>query len=179
MTEIRFVEDRDIPAIASLMKWAAESTVATFTVFPEDESAWRARWIHTRALYPWLVAYEGDAMAGFAKAGPFREKDAYAYTVEPTVYVHPEHHGKGVGRKLYDRLFSLLHRQGYFTAIAVVTGGNAAAIAFHERVGMKRIGTLERVGWKFDRWQSIVFFELMLQDVQQQPGPILQVTQVG
>ena len=179
MTTVRAAAENDLPAITDLMRWAAEETTATFTIHPRSLEEWSTKWQRSRAFYPWLVATAGDEFLGFAKASPFRDNDAYAWTVEVSVYVRPEHHGKGIARELYSRLFSQLHLQGYFAAVAVVTSENEGSILFHERVGMKRAGTLAEVGYKFDRKLGIVMFELALQDSFQKPGPILSVAEAG
>jgi len=179
MPIIRLAAERDLPAITDLMRWAAEETTATFTIHPRSLEEWSGKWQRSRAFYPWLVASEGDQFLGFAKSSPFRDNDAYAWTAEVSVYVRPEHHGKGIARDLYSRLFSQLHLQGYFAAVAVVTSENEGSIRFHERIGMKRTGTLSEVGFKFDRKLGIVFFELALQDSFQKPGPILSVAEAA
>ncbi len=184
MTEIRLATAEDIPAIAALMKWATEKTLATFTIVPRGAAEWLAKREKSRAFYPWLVAIEPGEdgvtpeVAGFAKAGAFRDNDAYAHTVEVSVYLWPRHHRKGIGRRLYDRLFAILHLQGYHQVVAIVTAENAESIAFHERIGMRNAGTLRRCGFKFDRFAGITFLEIAIQDDQQKPDRILSVADV-
>lgn len=178
MPEIRLAQERDLAAITDIMRWATEETLATFTIHVRSVADYRAKWEKSRAFYPWLVAVEGDLVLGFAKAGSFRENDAYAHTVEVSVYLRPEHQRLGLGRKLYDRLFAILHLQGYHHLVAVVTSANQGSIDFHERIGMKRAGTIEGCGWKFDRFVGIALLEMRIQDDHQKPGAILGVAEV-
>lgn len=178
MPTIRLATAADVPAIARLMAWATESTTATFTIFPESEQLWAERFRQGHAMYPWFVAEEDGQVLGFAKAGVHRPREAYAYTVETAVYLFPEHHGRGIGKRLYDRLFATLHAQGYYTAVAGVTAGNLASERLHLTIGMRPVGTFHRCGWKFQRWHDVTFYELALQDEQQTPGDLLPVAAV-
>lgn len=179
MTTLRAATESDFVAIAELMRWAAEETTATFTIHPRSVEDWVKKWQRSRDFYPWLVAVAGDEFLGFAKASPFRDNDAYAWTVEVSVYVRPQHQTQGIAKQLYSQLFARLHLQGYYTAVAVVTGDNEVSLRFHERIGMRRAGELKQVGYKFDRLVGVVLFELALQDSFQKPGPILTVAEAG
>jgi L-amino acid N-acyltransferase YncA len=179
MPTIRLAEERDFPAITAIMKWATEETLATFTIHPRDEAFFRAKWEKTRQFYPWLVATEGDQVLGFAKAGSFRDNDAYSHCAEVSVYLAPANQRRGIGAKLYERLFALLHLQGFHQLIAIVTSANEDSIRFHERIGMKRVGAIADCGWKFDRFLGITILELRIQDAHQKPGQILTVAEVA
>lgn len=173
--EIRLATERDLEGIASILKWATEETTATFTIHPRSAAEVRAKWEKSKAFYPWLVGADESGVLGFAKAGSFRDNDAYAHTVEVGVYVRPEHQRRGLGRKLYDRLFATLHLQGFHQVVAIVTSDNLDSIAFHERFGMKRVGAISDCGWKFDRFLGITILEMRIQDDHQKPGRILTV----
>ncbi|HWB20781.1 MAG TPA: GNAT family N-acetyltransferase, partial [Phycisphaerales bacterium] len=115
---------------------------------------------------------------GFAKAGPHKLRGAYAWSAELSVYIDPPHHGKGVGTKLYEQLFPLLKAQGYMTLIAGVTTPNDASQRLHERFGMKQVACFERVGWKYERWHNVCYFQVMLHDASAKPGAITPVREV-
>jgi phosphinothricin acetyltransferase len=160
---ITLAEEADIPAIVAISNWAAEHTPANFATAPETDAAWLASFRDTRAMYPWLVERESDGrVAGFAKAGPHRARGAYRWTVEMTVYVDPERHGRGVGNRLYTRLIPILRDQGYVTLLAGITPPNPASIGLHEKHGFVACGTYHRAGWKFGRWHDVAYFELQL-----------------
>jgi L-amino acid N-acyltransferase YncA len=176
---IRLARGEDFEGIAAILAQAALETTATFNIHPRSADDWRTVWERTRPFHPWLVAEAGGELLAFARAAAFRPHDAYAWTVEVSAYVAPAHQRRGVARRLYDRLFALLHLQGFHRVLALVTTENAPAIAFHERMGMRRAGHIDRIGYKFDRFLGIAVYELGIQDDHQKPGPILQVDQVA
>ena len=180
MTTIRLATPGDMPAIAALMEHEAETSTSTFTILPEGEAAWLQRFREQQSMYPWLVASDdGGAFLGFAKAGPFRPKDAYAYTIEVSIYLRPEARGHGLGKKLYAHLLRLVSLQGYHVAIAVVTSPNPASERLHASAGMRLCGTLSQVGFKFDRWHDTKVYEVLLNDEQHMPAMIQPVSAVA
>jgi phosphinothricin acetyltransferase len=117
----------------------------------------------TLAEFPWLVALHGtDEVAGYAYAHRFATRAAYGWSVETSVYVHENQRGTGVGRALYGALIRILHRQGYRLAIAGMTLPNAASAALHRSAGFTSVGVYRNVGWKFDRWHDVEWFQLDL-----------------
>jgi phosphinothricin acetyltransferase len=161
-TSVRLARPEDVPAILAIANWAALHTPANFAVEPEPLDMWRTSYESTFERYPWLVAdgrQGGGGVIGFAKAGPWKGRCAYAYSAEVTVYVHPDHHGRGVGRALYSVLFPTLEAQGYRTILAGITLPNPASVRLHESFGMHRVAMLEAVGWKFERWHDVGYWE--------------------
>jgi L-amino acid N-acyltransferase YncA len=170
---LRLAQRSDIPAILEISNWAAINTPANFAIEPETLEAWLTSWDQTHTMYPWLVAEESSQIIGFAKGSPHRSRCAYAWSAEVTVYVHADHHGRGVGTALYSQLIPMLKAQGYVTLIAGITTPNPASQKLHESFGFKRIGVFERVGWKFGRWHDVGYWEMVLRDTEA-PPPALQ-----
>jgi len=170
---IRRAVETDVPAILEISNWAAIHTPANFAIEPEKLDEWMASFEATARMYPWLVA-EGPGGAvnggaenragviGFAKASPHRGRCAYAWSAEVSVYIHPDHHRKGVGKRLYQQLIPMLKAQGYVTLIAGITTPNPASQRLHESMGFVRAATFERVGWKFGRWHDVGYWQLTL-----------------
>jgi phosphinothricin acetyltransferase len=128
-----------------------------------------ARRIHTTTqTLPWLVLVDGG-IAGYVYARPFRERAAYRWSVEVTVYVHSCHRRKGVARALYAALFRILTLQGYYKTYAGVTVPNAASERLHEAVGFVSLGVYHGVGYKLGAWHDVRFYEMALQP--EQPVP--------
>jgi len=169
---IRRAVRSDFAAITRLMCWAAEETAATFAASGDSETTWIARWEATRDQYPWFVAEDDGVFAGFATAGPYRTREAYAWTVESSVYVHPDHHRRGIARGLYERLIDTLRRQGYHTLVACLSVPNEASEALHDSLGMKKVGVLARMGWKFEQFYDVAFYLLLLQPTQEEDRPL-------
>lgn len=123
--------------------------------------------------HPLAPSLEGRGnIFGFAKAAPYHGRCAYAYAVEITVYVHPDHHGNRIGKALYGRLLLALKAQGYHAVIAAIAQPNPISVNLHESVGLKLAGTFRRVGRKFDRWHDVGYWYATLQDDDHAPGAI-------
>lgn len=120
----------------------------------------------------------GEAVIGFAKAAPYHGRCAYAFAVEITVYVHPDHHGRGIGKALYGRLLSTLKAQGYHAVIAAIAQPNPISVNLHESVGLRHAGTFRQIGRKFDRWHDVGYWYATLQDDDRAPGAIRPVRDV-
>ena len=95
------------------------------------------------------------------------------------MYIHPDHHGRGVGKALYGKLVPILKAQGYRTLLAGITVPNAASERLHESLGMKRVAVFTRVGWKFGRWHDVGFWELEFDAAAGPPGAIKPVAAVA
>jgi L-amino acid N-acyltransferase YncA len=181
--DIRLAQRDDVPAILDISNWAAMNTPANFAVEPEVIESWFESFDKTQSQYPWLVAQqnnqrgERDGILGFAKASPHRGRCAYAWTAEVSVYVHPKHHGKGIGSALYRRLIPILKAQGYVTLIAGITTPNPASEKLHQAFGFRRLGAFERVGWKFNRWHDVSYWQTLLDDSSSPPGRIKPVSE--
>jgi phosphinothricin acetyltransferase len=170
---IRAVERADVPRILAISNWAALNTAANFAVEPESLESWQADWERDRNMFPWLVAVDqAGAVSGFAKAGPWKGRCAYNWTAETSIYVDPARHGQGIGTALYRPLIETMRSQGYRTLLAGITVPNPASIRLHERFGFRRVALLERVGWKFNRWHDVGYWELHLQETDAPPAPI-------
>ena len=174
---VRLAAERDIPAVLAISNWAALHTSANFAIEPEPLMDWLAAWRQTQARYPWFIAeaQPDGRIVGFAKASPHRGRCAYAYTAEVSVYVHADAHGRGVGTALYQRLIPTLQAQGYITLLAGITSPNPASERLHAAFAFQPVGVFERVGWKFNRWHDVGYWELILSDAASPQARILSV----
>ncbi len=177
---ICLAEFEDIPAILDISNWAAVNTPANFALEPETLVSWEESWRKTHEMYPWVVG-EADAgnIVGFAKASPWKGRCAYDWSVEVTVYVHPEHHGMGIGKALYGKLFPILKAQGYRSLLGGITQPNESSVRLHESFGMKRVAMFETIGWKFEKWHDVGYWQLILQDGDAPPSTIKAVCDVA
>lgn len=154
---------------------------AHFGVTPDLPETYESQWREQGEQYPWLVAADADGQfLGFAKAGRWKAREAYDWTVEVSVYLVEAARGRGVGRVLYDRLFEMLAAQGYVVAIAGMTLPNPASQRLHESMGMTLAGEFTPNGYKFGRWMPVRYYQMMLRDlgVEDDPGPIRRVPDV-
>jgi phosphinothricin acetyltransferase len=177
--EIRLARAEDMPGILEISNWAAEHTAANFATQPETLESWQSCFDATHEMHPWFVAVGDDgSIIGFAKAAPYQGRCAYTYTAEITVYVHPDHHEQGIGKALYGRLIPTLKAQGYRSVTGAIALPNAASLRLHERFGLRCAGILERVGWKFDKWHDVGYWQGQLTDDHAEPTEIKPVREV-
>ncbi|HLQ39037.1 MAG TPA: GNAT family N-acetyltransferase [Planctomycetota bacterium] len=170
---LRFVRANDFTAIAALTNVFIRTTAIHFGYQEVTADELRAAWQQKQELYPWLVAEIDGTFAGFAKAGPWRDRAAYQWTPETSIYLQPEQRGRGLGRSLYSRLLELLRAQGFRSAIGGITLPNPASVALHEALGFVHTGTVREAGCKFDAWHDVGFWQLRLRDDAGAGGPLL------
>jgi L-amino acid N-acyltransferase YncA len=162
--KMRAAEPRDVSAIVRIYAHAVEHGTATFEIDPPDEAE-MARRLHTLSArkYPYVVAELAGVVIGYAYAGPYRDRRAYDWCVEDSIYLAPEFHRKGIGRLLLARLVTQSEAQGWRQMIAVIgDSAQAASIAVHARVGFSFVGTLRSVGYKQGRWLDTVLMQRSL-----------------
>jgi L-amino acid N-acyltransferase YncA len=161
---IRVAEDRDAEAIAAIYAPHVTRGLASLEERAPTPDEMRARLAKVAGTFPWLVAEEDSGILGYAYAGRFRERAAYRWAVETTVYVAADAQRRGVGRLLYGALLDVLRRQGFVQAIAAITLPNDASIELHERAGFRRAGVYRQVGWKLGRWVDVGLWQVELAD---------------
>jgi len=119
--------------------------------------------------WPWLVYEKEGQVVGYAYASRYRERVAYQWSVECSVYVHDDHHRSGIARALYTALLSILKAQGFTTVYAVINLPNDRSVAFHETMGFKYFATYEKVGYKLGNWKDVGWWQLQLNDYADEP----------
>lgn len=154
---------RDGGAILAIVNDAILHTTAWYEYEPWD-AARLTSWFDAKRAggWPLLVADAGGATLGFASFGPFRDRPAYARTVEHSVYVAAAARGRGIGRLLLDALVAEAGPRGLHTMIGGVDASNAGSLAFHRAAGFVEAGRMREVGWKFDRWLDLIFMQKLL-----------------
>ena len=113
--------------------------------------------------FPVIVAEANGQVVGFGMYSEFRFREAYKFTVEHSVYVANDYHGKGIGNLLLAEIITLAKVQKLHTMIAVIDAENQGSVSFHEKFGFKTVGIIKESGYKFDRWLHSVFMQLILE----------------
>jgi L-amino acid N-acyltransferase len=152
------------PEILAIFNHAILHTTALYEYEPRTPE-FMAAWFDAkeRANLPVLGAFAPDGtLAGFATYGTFRALPAYRHTVEHSVYVHPDHRGRGVARTLLHELIARAQAQDVHILVGVIDAENAASIALHRALGFAHAGTLRQVGRKFGRWLDVDLYQLAL-----------------
>ena len=139
--KIRTATPHDADAVAAIYGPVVQHTTISFETEPPDAAEMRSRIEKTLATLPWLVAEDAaGAVCGYAYASKHRERAAYQWSVDTTVYVREDMRGQGVGRALYGRLLPVLAELGYCQAFAGVALPNAGSVGLHEAIGFQPIG---------------------------------------
>jgi L-amino acid N-acyltransferase YncA len=168
---IRPARAGDEAAIAEIYRPFCESTTVSFENEAPSVAEMAERIRTTSERLPWLVLDDGGTLAGYAYASRHRERAAYAWSVDVTVYVAATHRRKGVGRALYTSLLELLRLLGYFKVFAGVTLPNPSSVGLHEAMGFLPVGIYEGVGYKLGAWRDVAHYQRPLQPEQEDPPP--------
>lgn len=162
---VRAGRQGDLQAIADIYNHFIRATAISFHYRPVDLDE-RRRWFAEFAddgPHRLLVAEDGGAgVVGFASSAPFGKKEAYRSSVEVTVYAGPADARRGVGTALYGALIAAIGAAGIHRAYALIAKPNPASEAFHARFGFREVGVLAEVGYKFDRYWDVGYWELRL-----------------
>ncbi|MFK0199592.1 GNAT family N-acetyltransferase [Streptomyces lavendulae] len=167
-TRIRPGTEDDLGELTRIYNHYVTATPVTFDTEPFTPQG-RRPWLtahHASSPHRLLVAEEDGTPLGYATSGPFRPKQAYATSVETSVYLAPEGTGRGIGSLLYAALFEALEQEDVHVALAGITVPNAASQRLHERFGFRPVGVFEEVGRKFDRFWDVAWYRKPLR-----PGP--------
>ncbi|SFR37884.1 GNAT family N-acetyltransferase [Halogeometricum limi] len=164
--DVRPIEPGDADPVRDIYAPFVRETPVTFST--EVPSAEKMREKVRRKLasdrYPWYVAESEGRVVGYAYAGTLRERDAYQWAVEVSVYVDPSAQRGGIGGTLYDRLFDTLREQGYVAAYAALAMPNPDSATFHEAMGFEHVGTFPDAGFKLGAWHDIEWYRKRLRD---------------
>lgn len=159
---IRASTAADAAAIADIYNYYVRETVVTFEETPVSAAEMARRMADIGESFPWLVCEEGGAVVAYAYASRWKSRSAYRFSVESTVYVDEKHHGRGIGSEVYAALLAQLRRCGFHTAVGGIALPNPESVALHEKLGFREMAHFAEVGWKFDRWVDVGYWQLIL-----------------
>ena len=165
MTTIRNLSQADVldaKAIGDIYNHYIETSTATFEETPvsTEEISLRINKVLAAKL-PWLVVENTQKqLIGYAYASRWRERSAYRFAVEVSVYLSPQHLAQGLGLKLYQALFTQLKALGIRHAIGGITLPNLASVGLHEKLGMNQVAQFNKVGLKFGQWLDVGYWQL-------------------
>lgn len=161
--EIRRAEPgRDAEACAEIYAPHVEASPTSFEERAPSVADFADRIARISSTHPWLVAEGEGEVFGYAYACRHRERPAYRWAVDVSVYVADRAQGQGVGQALYEALFERLRQQRFRIACAGITLPNEASVALHERLGFVAVGVFRGVGWKADAWRDVGWWQLDL-----------------
>lgn len=167
---IRVATPDDGAALAAIYGPVVRDTATSFETEPPTGEVMAARVASTVATHPYLVAEREGKVVGYAYASKHRERAAYRWSVDVTVYIAPEAHRAGIGRQLYARLLNVLRAQGFRSAFAGIALPNAGSVGLHEAMGFVPVGIYRNVGFKHGAWHSVGWWGLELANGVEAPG---------
>lgn len=156
---IRNANADDASAIIEIYNWYVLNTTITFETEPVSVGEMRKRIDEKLLKYDWVVAETDNQIIGYAYYGAFRARAAYQHTVESTIYMSHEFKGKGLGTLLYENLIDSAVRKGFREMLGVIALPNPESIGFHQKMGFTEIGTMKKVGYKFNQYIDVVLLQ--------------------
>ncbi len=160
--QLRLATVGDAPAIRAIYNVEVETSTATFDLVPrtlEEQQLWLTE---RSGAFAAVVAEHDDEVLGFAALSPYKERAAYRTTVEDSVYVHRDHHGRGIGRRMLTEVCDIAATSGFHTVIARIEATREPSMALHRAIGFEVVGTERAVGRKFNRWLDVTIMQRML-----------------
>ena len=176
---IREAAEDDAEVLLAIYAYYVENTAATFEYQPPTVEDFAGRIAHARERYPYLVIEHELGILGFAFAHAFRERPAYDYAAEVTIYLRHDMRRRGLGKKLYTALEEELRRMGVcslYACVALPSGEDVHLTTdsprFHEALGYGRCGIFRSCGFKFGKWYTMVWMEKIIGDFPERPAPL-------
>jgi L-amino acid N-acyltransferase YncA len=175
---IRLATPHDAAGVQAIYAPIVRDTAISFELEPPTVQEMRRRIVETLEHWPWLICgHHGDVL-GYVYAGQHRPRPAYQWSVDVSVYVHPDTRRTGVGRALYRSLFAVLGLQGYDQAFAGITLPNPASVGLHESLGFQPVGVYRGVGYKLGAWHDVGWWQLSLRERVIPPQPPMTLSTV-
>ncbi|WP_085520559.1 GNAT family N-acetyltransferase [Tuberibacillus sp. Marseille-P3662] len=164
MVYIREAVLDDLPAMLDIYNDAIRNLTVTFDL-EEETLEERRGWFESHGgQYPLIIAELDGEVVGYGCLSAFRDKAAYAYSTELSIYISRYHRGYGIGHSLMKEIISRAAQLGYHTVIGSITAGNEASVHLHKKFGFEFVSRFKEVGFKFGEWQDVDFYQLIITD---------------
>ncbi|MDF2510495.1 MAG: sortase-like acyltransferase [Herbinix sp.] len=172
--KIRLATGEDAAAILSIYEPYILNSAITFETETISIEDFKRRMAKVQGQFPWLVYEEEGRVVGYAYASSYRERAAFAWDCECSVYIAKEAHRKGIATKLYLELLDRLKAQGYYNVYAFITYPHDSSVELHKKFGFREVGIFYKTGYKQGKWWDLIVMEKALRDFDQEPvNPLL------
>ena len=172
MLTLRVATPEDGALLSEIYAHYVNTSAISYEYIAPDAAEFSGRISHKLEKYPYIVAELDGTTVGYAYASEFRERAAYAWCVELSVYVRDGVTGQGVGTALYTALLDILRMQGVVTVYSAITPPNDASVALHEKMGFDLVGRFHGSGFKLGRWWELLWYEKLLSPLDSVPAPV-------
>jgi L-amino acid N-acyltransferase YncA len=160
---IRPVSSADVEQIVEIYNHYVLASTITFEEEPVEVPEMARRILEVGSVpLPWLVAVSDSGVQGYAYASKWKARSAYRFSVESTVYLREGSFGQGIGSQLYEHLIAALQVAGVHAIIGGVALPNDASLRLHQKLGFEKVAHFREVGFKFDRWIDVTYWERVL-----------------
>lgn len=146
-----------------------KNTSYTFEIDVPSLSEFSDRILGIAKKYPFFVLEDDGEILGYSYATEHNKRGAYRFGVDITIYLSHEHLGKGLGTKLYDKLFEELDKRGYYNAFSCITIPNEKSVRIHQKYGFSEVGRFKNAGYKFHEWHDILWLQMEIKEVCEEP----------
>ncbi|MGZ3924536.1 MAG: N-acetyltransferase family protein [Flavisolibacter sp.] len=178
MTEVRLAKKEDASQILQIYSPSILTSATSFETVVPSVADMQSRIQTCLEKYPWIVCDVDGNIAAYVYASKHREREAYQWTCESSVYVHNQFKGKGIGVQLYGALFRVLKLQGFTNVYAGITLPNQASVRLHEKCGFIHFATYEDIGYKLGNWHTVGWWKLRINNYDPDPPPPLKLSQL-
>jgi L-amino acid N-acyltransferase YncA len=168
---IRLATPDDASGVQAIYAPIVRETAISFELEPPTVAEMQQRIVKTLEHWPWLVCERRRDILGYVYASQHRTRPAYQWSVDASVYVHPNAQRSGVGQALYRSLIALLSLQGFYNAYAGITLPNPASVGLHESLEFHSVGVYRAVGYKLGAWHDVGWWQLTLRERVLSPEP--------
>lgn len=176
MTTIRLAAKDDARRILDIYAPYIVNTATSFETGLPSKEDMEIRIANCLQKYPWIVCVIDDTIASYVYASKHREREAYQWSCESSIYVADEFKGKGIGKKLYQLLFQVLKLQGFRNVYAGITLPNEASVKLHGKCGFTHFATYENIGYKLGNWQTVGWWKLQINEYDLNPPPPMNIS---
>lgn len=175
---IRFATPKDAEAIVKIYEPYILNTSITFEYEPVSVVEMQRRMEVVQKQFPWLVCeIEGKAV-GYAYCSRFKERAAFQWDCECSIYINEQYHRQGIATALYEKLFDLVKKQGYYTIYALIVDSHTSSIALHQKFGFQKVAVYERTGYKLGQWWGMLVMEKRLRPANSAPGDVKSIDEI-
>ena len=178
MSMIRIATTDDSESILKIYAPYIENTSYTFETEVPSIDSFKTRISSYLQNWPWLVCEIDGVIAGYAYGARHRERVAYQWSIESSVYIHDDYQRRGVARALYTALIDILRLQGFRNLYAVINLPNDKSVSFHEKLGFEYFATYKNVGYKLGKWKNVGWWQLQLNEYSMEPEPPVKFSEI-